>query len=160
MVDNPNPLLVRLGDDLEALILVGDVFEIGLGSVVLDGVALFVVLDLLWHLGDLDANNGSDLIISILSFDLDTSGSDWFLFAFFSLLRVLLLAVSRVDLLLDGILSTLRAADQLDLLDPTLEFTGTHVADSGVESVQIPETFVNEIKHVRVKFKLLNVVLD
>lgn len=101
MVDNPNPLLVVLGDDLEALILVRDVFEIGLWRVVLDGVAVFVELGLLWHLGDLDANNGSDLIISILSFKLDTRGSDWLLFvSLFGVLLVLFFAVSRVDLLL------------------------------------------------------------
>ena len=90
MVDHPNLLvfglfdLMELSDNLEALILEGDIFKIRLWCLIRDGVTLFVELGLSWHLGDLDADDSSDLIVGVLSIKIH-SRLRWFLF--FSILR-------------------------------------------------------------------------
>ena len=71
MVDNPDVLLVLLGLNLETLILEGNILEVRFVDLNNDIVALFILFELNWHLGDLNAHNRCDRVNRVLGIQVD-----------------------------------------------------------------------------------------
>jgi len=146
LVDAPDLAFTDSRAHLETFVLVWHFVKLLLVDFHFLDITLVVVLWVGILLGDADAHNCARACLVII-----------FIFLGRVLLIIALLIICIVAFVS---ISLLLWCSQVDAWDPLLKFLCTDVTTHRVESVQVPETFVDQIKHVRIQAQFFLVVFD